>query len=229
MKSTLTILIFAFLLQNVTAQNQEFKAPDYTSLKSIIIDKNSEYYYPKLLERYNDSDTTLTLQDFSILYYGFLFTDSYAPYGHSDYIDSLKPILDRDTLYVSDYKMIIRYESLILNEFPFNLRDLNILSYCYAQIGDSLASDLTYFKLDMLINTILSTGDGKKEESGWHVISVSHEYDILGVLGFRFGGSQSLTSGGCDYLEVQANEYNIPGFYFDVNKMLDKESELLRQ
>jgi hypothetical protein len=123
---------------------------------------------------------------------------------------------------------MIKYEKLILKEYPFNLRDLNMLANLYYQLGDTISSLQSDFKLQMLVNTILSTGDGRSEKTAWHVISVSHEYDILGYFGFQFGGSQSLTKKGCDYLEVSENDYKIKGFYFDVNMILQKESELFK-
>lgn len=228
MKDILIAFVFVLNFLNVSGQNTEFKAPDYNGIKSIMNDIESEYYYPKLMERYVNSDTTLSFQDFRVLYYGFLFTDAYSPYGQSDYLDSINFIANKDTLLEDDYRSIIKYERLVLKEYPFNLRDLNALAYSYFQIGDTLSMLFTDFKINMIINTILYTGDGKKEKTAWHVISVSHEYDILGLLGFQFGGSQSLTNKGCDYLEVQENEYDIKGFYFDVNKILDKEAEIFK-
>lgn len=213
---------------DLTGQEGQFKAPDYEGIRSVMNKKASEFYYPKLMERYQQSDTTLTLQDFRILYYGVLYTDGYSPYGQSDYADSLRSIFNKDTLLISDFRLIIQYENSVLREYPFNLRDMNALSFAYYKTGDSISMNNTNFKMNRIITTILSTGDGKKEKSAWHVVSVGHEYDLLGVLGFQFGGSQSLTNKRCDYLTVQKNEYNIEGFYFDVNKILDKESELFK-
>jgi hypothetical protein len=82
--------------------------------------------------------------------------------------------------------------------------------------------------LDHVIETILSTGDGKTEETAWHVVSVEHEYDILKMLGFRFGGEQTLTNKGCDYLKVEQNKHDIKGFYFDVNKILEAEEKVFK-
>jgi hypothetical protein len=226
------IIIVFFLLgafTKVFCDNDDFQKPDYDQIKKIIQDKDSEYYYPSLYERYSKSDTTLNLQDFKALYYGFLFNDTYSVYGSSDYDDSIRTIFSHDTLFSNDYYNLIKYENLILEEYPFNLRDLNTLANCYFHLGDTLSTIQTDFKLQMIVNAILSTGDGKSEKNGWHVISVSHEYDILEYFGFQFGGSQSLTNGGCDYLTVKENDYNIQGFYFDVNMILVKEQELFKK
>jgi hypothetical protein len=226
------VLFTVFLINTffvVFAEDTLINAPDYKTIKTIINDKKSESYYPKLMERYNNSDTSLSIENFRTLYYGFLFTDLYSPYPMSKFNDSISSILRKDTLFKNDYISLIKYENLILQDCPFNLRDLNMLAYSYSQIGDTLSANLNVFKLNMTIKTILSTGDGREEKSAWHVISVSHEYDILQVLGFEFGGKQMLTTNGCDYLEVQENEYNITGFYFDVQMILEKERESFKK
>jgi len=228
MKRILITIILLPALTLVYGSKDDFKKPDYDEIKKVIKNKESQFYYPLLLERYRSSDTTLTIQYLRVLYYGFLFNDSYSAYGNSDYVDSVNNILYQDTLTTGDYKEIIRYEKLILDKFPFNLRDLNMLANSYFQLGDTLSTIQTDFKLQMVVNTIMSTGDGKSEKTAWHVISVSHEYDILGYFGFQFRGSQSLTNKGCDYLEVSENEYDIKGFYFDVNMILSKEAELFK-
>lgn len=228
MKRLLFVVILISLLSNIYGGKNKFVKPDYKVIKKEIQDENSQFYYPSLFERYQDSDTTLTLQDYRMLYYGFLFHDSYTPYGHSDYVDSLNAIFNKEIITIEDYKEIIRFEKLILDEFPFSLRDIYTLSNVYYQIGDTVSTIKLDYKLNMLVETILSTGDGKKEKTAWHVISVSHEYDILSYFGFQFGGSQSLTQKGCDYLEVADNDYNIKGFYFDVNMILSKEAELFK-
>lgn len=225
----LLIAWMALITPDLCGQKPVFKAPDYKWIKEEMNNRNSSHYYPVLLERFRKADTTLTPVDFKILYYGQVFTDTYSPYGRSEYVDSLSTLLSQDSLQADDFRVVIRFENLILDKYPFNLRDLNILAYAYRKTGDTLMALLTEYKLNSVLGTILSTGDGQKEKTAWHVISVTHEYDILGALGFRFGGEQTLTKKGCDYLKVADNEYGIKGFYFNVNKILDKQSELFRK
>jgi len=212
----------------VFAEDMKIQKPNYKEIKKSIQDKDSKFYYPLLMERYIRMDTTLTLEEYKHLYYGYFFNDSYSVYGVSNYVDSVNVILKKDSLLTDDYQQIIRYEKQVLEKYPFNLRDLNYLSNCYYRLGDTLMTRLQDYKLFMLARTITSTGDGMSEETAWHVLSVSHEYSLLEYMGFHFGGSQKLTTGGCDYLSVQENDYQIDGFYFDVNKILEKEGELLK-
>ncbi|MDR0793399.1 MAG: DUF4919 domain-containing protein [Chitinophagaceae bacterium] len=221
----LSIGVLSFIF--VSAQNPIKEKPDYKEIESEITNKDSKFYYPKLMERYNAFDTTLSTEEYKYLYYGVLFQRSYSPYGKSIYTDTLNNLLkDKQSFSTSDYNNIIKYETLILKEFPFNLRNLLMLAFAYEENGivDSLM--FVNFKLKNVAKTILSTGDGKTESTAWHVISIEHEYDLLSLLGYKFGGSQSLTKKGCDYLTVQKNDENIAGFYFDVNMILKAEAKL---
>jgi len=71
-----------------------------------------------------------------------------------------------------------------------------------------------------LLKAILKTGDGTSEKMAYSVISVSHEYEILIMLGLKFAGSQELI-GSCDYLLVKENDKNIEGVYFDVSRLFE--------
>jgi len=70
-----------------------------------------------------------------------------------------------------------------------------------------------------VIGAIFSTGDGRKCETAFHVISPSHEYVILNILRFKMK-SQALT-GDCDYLELVENDRNINGIYFNIKKLFE--------
>ena len=55
-------LIFLTILTigiNAFAQELAFKIPDYKAIEKEIKDKNSSYYYPKLMERLVKNDTLL--------------------------------------------------------------------------------------------------------------------------------------------------------------------------
>jgi len=229
MKQKFLLIIGILFCYNVIAQKPKIEKPDYKKIKSEVTNKNSKMYYPNLFERYRNFDTTLKKEEFKFLYYGYLFQDSYKPYGNSIYSDSLKKVYRKESLSSDDLDTIIKYEKLVLKDCPFDLRDLNMLAYGYSQKGNKDSVKLIDYELNNLIMTILSTGDGIKEKSAWHVISVGHEYDILNILGYKFGGMQSLTNKGCDYLVVGENRNGIKGFYFDVNMILEAESKLFKK
>ena len=187
MKQLLTITLCLFLLQVTLAQTENFTKPDFKVIEKTIADKNSPLYYSKLIERYEANDTTLTNNEYRYLYYGYSFQAAYSPYGRPALSDDLKKsIADKDN------EKIISLEKKILKEFPFNLRDLNRLVNTLDKKGDTAEATIYYKKLLGVANAIFSTGDGRTDSTAMYVISVDHEYDMIGLLGFERGGSQSL-------------------------------------
>jgi hypothetical protein len=224
------LLKLGFLVYDpIYAQATGIEKPDYKKIQGAIALKDSASFYPKLMDRYVRSDSSLTKEEFRMLYYGFLFQDLYSPYKHSFYSDSLKPLMQKQTRSDTDYDTMIRFENLVLKDLPFSIRDFNLLSYACRQKHQTPAHQMALFKLNNVISTILSTSNGRDEKNAWHIISAPDEYDILASLWYQFGGEQSLTRGGCDYLIVQDKKDGIRGFYFDVNMLLEAESKLLKR
>lgn len=222
------LMFIVFFSQSVLAQNDVAKAPDYKVIEKAIKKRNSPFYYPRLFKRYLKGDSTLSKTDARYLYYGYLFNKNFKLYDNSGHNDSLRAIFRQDTLTLADYARISQIEQKILEDFPFNPGDLNILSNCYVKLGETASAKVEKRKLNLIINAILSSGDGLTDTTGWHVIKVSHEYDILDALGFTFGGEQSLTGNNCDYLKVTNNKYGVKGVYFDVKQLMIKEVEELK-
>ena len=52
-----------------------------------IAEKGGEFYYPTLLARFKEGDTTLSLSQLRALYYGSIFQDDYDPYNTIDMKD----------------------------------------------------------------------------------------------------------------------------------------------
>ena len=75
-------------------------------------------------------------------------------------------------------------------------------------------------QLRTIVDVLMSSGNGKTKEDAFYVIDISHEYNLLSILGFQFGGSQHLIEH-YDYLSVAENNQNIEGFYFDVSPCLN--------
>lgn len=226
MRKVLISILFCIFLTYIFCQESYFKKPNYGGIKDIITDTDSEFFYPTLFKRYLSSDSTLTVREYRVLYYGFLFNESFTTSVSDELFEKVNSILEKEKLSMSDYKKIIKYEKKILNRYPFNLHDLNILAHAYSKIENSTAYNQTIRKYNLLFETILSTGDGTSVDKAYHVISISHEYDILRGLGYRFGGSQSFENN-CDYLTVEKNDDNINGLYFDVNMITNQRLKVV--
>lgn len=225
MKQIVIILFLAIALNDVYSQELPFKAPDYDLINKEIQDSAKNFYYPRLLSRLKAFDTTLTNDDYSHLYYGYIFQNNYQPYWNSPDEDKLLVYYRSKKVKEKEYDKIISLATHSINEFPFDLRQLNYLTYIYHLKGDEATARKLAHRFQGTIEAIMSSGDGKTCETGFHVISVHHEYVILNLFAFNMK-SQALT-GDCDYLSLEKDDRNIEGIYFNIKKLFEKNLENL--
>ena len=225
MTKLFTFLLILSISFSAFSQQSDFTVPAYGLIRASIFDNGSSFFYPNLYDRYMQGDTSLTVEDFRHLYYGYTFQSKYIPYQQSKYEDQMLVYLKKGRLSSKELDKFIEIAKLKLKELPFDIRTLNILAFSYTQKSDSAMNTITKFKKDMLVKAILSTGDGKSEKTAFHVIDPTHERDILNELGFRFAGSSNLANALCDYLIVQPNEQNVRGLYFDITRLLKVRAE----
>lgn len=222
LKHFLFILLFNFGI-NAFAQELDFKAPDYKQIEKEIQDKKSAFYYPKLMDRLAKNDTLMTQDDFRYLYFGYVFQPKYNAFWRSPDEIKLREYYNKEKLETADYNEIIKLANHTLTDFPFDLKQLNYLAYIYHLKGDDEAAKITSYKFHNIMNAILSSGDGKKCETGFHVLLVEHEYVMLNLFELESKG-QSLV-GNCDYLSFEKGKYNVDGVYFNIEKMLENEAK----
>lgn len=212
-------IIFLVLSQLTYSQETNFQKPDYKKIEKAIKSKKSDFYYPKLMDRYLNGDSTLTVEEKRHLYFGYSFQPEYAPYGRSAYNDSVKAIIQKQVLDPVDYDLLLKYTDSLLAHNPLDLRALNNRMFVYNYKEDEKGLMNNVIKMNIIFDAILSTGDGTSQETAFYVIYPTHEYEVLRMIGFSFAGQQSLI-GNCDYLTVKWNNYGLSGFYFDVSPCL---------
>lgn len=227
MKKSFIFTLLFFCTITVFSQDWQFEKPDYKKIKKNIRDESSSLYYPLLMDRYDKGDTTMTLEEKRHLYFGYSFQPEYSPYGSSDYMDSLKTILSKDTLGTADHEKMIIFSDSILREYPFDLRVMSYRLYALEKQGDMAAFNITRHKMDLLVDALLSSGNGLTKKDAFYVIFISHEYFLLNILGLPFGGKQSLIEH-YDYLETGENPYGIEGLYFDISRCLDSLNKMFK-
>ena len=229
MKHIILILLAGSMLVNFSAYSQKhtFKKPNYKKIKRVIKHRHSKFYYPALMKRYLKADTTLTLKERRYLYYGYVFQDTYFPYGTSNYIDSLKPLLNKKQPTVIELSEIIRLADSALLENPFDLRMLNYQLYAYELLSDKSDFDKKINQMKIIVDAMISSGNGLTKETAFYVIFITHEYDLLNILGFDFGGTQSLIEH-YDYLKLADNSEQIDGLYFDITPCLNSLNQMFK-
>ncbi|WP_162051865.1 DUF4919 domain-containing protein [Pontibacter pamirensis] len=227
MKQALVILFTLLSMLSGYAQSFYFEKPDYKKIEKAIKVEGSNYYYSALMERYNRADTTMTLDEKRHLYYGYSFQPKYSPYDSPDFADSLRAVLQKDQHSDADLKRILKYGDLLLADNPFDLRAINYQLYALEKLEKQEAFRKRLNQMNITIEALLSSGDGLKKESAFYVIYTTHEYDLLNILGFQFGGQQSLIEH-YDYLKVAENPSQVEGMYFDVSPCLNSLNKMFK-
>lgn len=203
-------------------------APDYDQINQEARDANSDHYYPSLLKRYQIGDTTLTLEDYRYLYYGYPEQPDYKPLLQSQYADSLERAFGRKTSPTADdYRRVVRYAGNILLEEPFSMRDMNALAFAYQMLEEPELAARQMRKIQGVMDAILSTGEGLSEESPWHITYVRDAEDILNILGARYT-RMLIISRSVGFIPVS----NMPdkrhkGYYFDYSEVYKRKPDYL--
>ena len=211
------IIIAALALLFVHTGFAQGEKPDFKKIEKAIKDKDSPLFYKTLLKRYNDNDTTLTTEEYRHLYFGFSFQDGYSPYGKPSVNDELRKAID-----AKQTDKIIDLEKKALKEYPFNLRNLYTLAQTMEEKGNTTEAEQYSRKLLNVGKAIMSTGDGATESTAMYVVSVDHEYDLISLLGFEFGGNQALLyvkDGPTDKMKLKKNNDNTEYMYFNVTRL----------
>lgn len=226
LKKLIPFLLACIVFQNANAQLKT-EVPDFKKIKLAIEDKNSPLYYPTLMKRYTDKDTTLNLEEYRHLYYGFSLQPGYSAYGKSGALEDLKKsIADKDV------DKIIALEKTVLKEFPFNLRNIYAIEQWLEKKGEMQEAAGYHSQLIGVARAILSSGDGASDTTAMYVISVDHEYDMIGLLGYDFGKSQALISKNghqMDKMKLEKNDDGIEYLYFNVDRLFDYMDKLFNK
>ncbi len=203
-------------------------APDYEGIAGLVTDPTSEYYYPDLLRRYQLGDTTLTLRDFRLLYYGYPTQAGYRPLMESPYVDSLQRVFGRRTSPTAEhYRQVVRYAGYILRDEPFSLRDLNALAFAYQMLGESELAERQLVKMSGVLEAIRSTGDGLREQSPWYIVYMRDAQDVLSLMGLS-SSRMVIVSRTVGYAALSnAQGRRQKGYYFDYSEAYRRKPDYL--
>jgi hypothetical protein len=174
-------LFVLYLMITVPAKSQETENISYIEIvKTLVCDSGSVFFYPKLLQKLKDHPGELTETDVQYLYYGQVFNIGYTKRPtFNDEQDILEQYMSSGRK-----KKVIEFGTEILKKHPVDLTALLYVSMC---LKDKRLPDTTYFfdkRYRLLLNSILSTGNGKSSETPILVVEIWDEFIIKGVLGY---------------------------------------------
>lgn len=155
------------------------EAPNLEEIRRAVADPSSPFYYPKLMKRYQENETIMNLNDYRHLYYGYLFQEDFNPYRHNEASTKNESLYYKSKHTRAELDSIIAYAEAALDDNPFDLSQMNFLIYALRTRGKVNRANIWQYRLNHLLQAIISSGTGEDAEHAWYVINPRHEYDIV--------------------------------------------------
>lgn len=196
--------------------------PDFDQIRREINDRNSDYYYPRLMAEYERNDTLMKLDKFRYLYLGYSLQEDYNPYRQPSVSNSTAFDISRAKLTLQECDTVIKYANLALDDNPFDLNQMHVLISAYKQRHNFKMAAIWQYKFNYILMAIVSTGTGMDEENACYVIEPQHEYVLLNVMGYTVT-NHLFYEPYFEYLTVVdgAGRPN-GGFYFNIHHVLEE-------
>lgn len=183
-------------------------------MEAAVTDVQKDTYYPKLLGRFNAFDTTLTLEEYRLLYYGFVFQAAYS--GYTDH--KKKEITEK--LNDKDYASVLSLCDDVLKKIPVSLTahyHKRIALYMLNKEDPRVKQHTRHYV--NLLKAVVSSGDGVSCETAFKTIYVPDEYEVI----YRYLEAKvfkgQLLKHPCDLLRFEPTQYCPAGeAYFDTSE-----------
>ncbi|MBN2662710.1 MAG: DUF4919 domain-containing protein [Bacteroidales bacterium] len=183
----------------------EFNLDNIKQMKKLYKSKNSKYYYPKLLSKFNIDPTSLSLDEYFMFYFGHSFQKSFSGYANSN------PQVS-NAFNNQNYEECITLAQDFLLEHPCSTITYFYLANSYYMLGDYNKTIIYLTVYYGFINSIMATGEGTSKENAMIVISPSDEYAVFQFNNLQFAGQELISN--------KKNYYDI--FYYYSNNIKQK-------
>lgn len=198
--------------------------PDMEKIKAEVLNPASRYYYPKLMKNYEKNDTMMNLEDYRHLYLGSVFQEDYNPYRRSPFDSEIEQLYYKKNHTRAELDTIIDYAEQALLDDPFDLQQINFLIYALQNRGKVNRAKIWQYRLNHLLEAILSTGTGADPDNAWIVIDPKHEYNILNFKS-SLAEEASFVAPYYDFIKLRndSNDDKTPeGYYFNIRYILEE-------
>ena len=220
------ILLFSCFALSASAAPKEKKikveTPDMKKIEEEVNNPKSKYFYPKLLQKYERNDTLMQHDEYRHLYYGYIFQEDYNPCRRSEFSDKIESLYYKTKHSRAECDTIIKYAELSLKDNPFDLQQMNFLIYALREKKKIHLANIWQYRLNHLLEAIVSSGTGLDQENAWYVVIPKNEYTLINSLGY-IADSQEFVNPYFDYITIQKKKDKDPaGFYFNVKNILEE-------
>ncbi len=225
MHKIIALAILAVSALSAAAQQIDFdrikrEIPDLDQIRKETYDRNSPYYYPRLMKEFQRNDTLMKLDKYRRLYIGYMFQEDYNPYRVSAFSNDVQSIADPTRLTHQQCDSIISQSNRALSDNPFDLNQMENLIAALRQRGQTALADIWQYKFNYILMAIVSTGTGIDEENAWFVIEPQHEYVLLNKMGLTIT-NHIFYEPYFEFLKVK-HDGATGGVYFNIQGILEE-------
>ena len=218
----LLVLITSPLAALAQSDKPAVRVPDEEDILRQTLATSSPYYYTNLMLKYNNHQEPLSDDEYYYLYYGYTYQESYRPFTQNRALDEMLNImsgLNPVSPSVGQLEALIESGTSALEIDPFNPKVLNILAYAYGALGDTWREERYYSHLNGILRAIESSGTGLKEDSPWHILMLSHAYDLVASKGYAYNEAR-IISRNVEFVPLTRKAHDkTKGFYFDYSRL----------
>ncbi|MBR2333198.1 MAG: DUF4919 domain-containing protein [Rikenellaceae bacterium] len=222
------VLLLPMLMIALSAAGQ-LRVPDEEDVLARTIDQNSKWYYPELMMRYVGGDTTLTVEDYHYLYYGYAYDANYRPLDNipdnSEVLELLRGVGEQGATR-SQAQLLLEAAKDVMLVDPFSPSNINVMTFAYGILGDTLNERISADRFNKIVATIEASGTGLKENSPMHVLRHEHVNDLLLSKGLHIV-NRTVRSTKVEYVQVQRNGRNAKGYFFNFERIYWKRPEMI--
>lgn len=218
------LLILWLLLPLLSAA----KVPVESDIKARIEDPASEQYYPNLRLRYEQADSHPHGRRLPLPLLRLRLPAAVPPVGDEPrtrpFLRNARTAERRRT---ADTDLLAVIEAVRRRWKPIrSRRRCSTFSRSPTHSGATTAQAAAYRdKMNLVLATIESSGDGLTEETPWHILMYAHAFDLLAAKNIPVRES-SIISRTVEYIpRVKKDEKGVKGYYFDYGRIYWKKPE----
>lgn len=193
----LFVQVVAILFQTATAQEFSYTR-DFPLLQKKSLDPTDRLYYPKLLQRFQANDTTLTDREVLALLVGFTNDKHYDPYADMR-ISGRVFRLNAD----GKYGEALALADSFLTTHPVDQETLIEKSYALHKLGNEAEASHCLFRFRAIMKAMDHTGDGRSAAKAIFALGpVDGQNYIYKFLGWNVGRMGSGYDKGRHFLDI---------------------------
>lgn len=202
----ITALLFSFDF----SFSQKISNVDFDAIKKTL-DADSGLY-KQLLDRFIQSDSTLSSEDYQLIYYGQCFRSNYDP-NEPDGEDFKK---FQKYFNAENYDKALPYALKLIEKNPLEMRMTLKAIVCYYYLNDVANRPKLLSRYNNIILTIHRSGDGLSEATAFVSMNLGDNDELMRAMNVE--PIASATKGECMVLTLKENKNRVKEVYFNISK-----------